>query len=392
MGEDRLVQSKRERLIRARKAAGLTQERFAEALGVERTTVVRWEAGDHEPRPPLWPKIARVLGLNLKTVPDLWQPPTAYPATSPNWPMESSAHPAGTDLVTVAQLRESVHQLDGLYDHVPSTALLAETGQRLGQIAFLSSHIPSGRIRRQLLAVEAAAAILMGQLVWDASQRRDHHSAGGYFTQAIRAARQLGDPVAEDHARLRYSFLALYGEKDAHKGLWRAAQVGATTSSSVLAGLGLLHAAEAHAMLQQAEQCEAALEAARRKFERISPVDPAGELFSYTQIDRMAGSCYLFLGDHDRAAAALTRTAAALHDRRKSRAIVLGNLTLAHLRQRHLDAATATLHSAMDVVEQTRAGGGLNVVFEAGRELSRWRHEPVVQDVYDRLMSLMTSG
>jgi hypothetical protein len=55
----------------------------------------------------------------------------------------------------------------------------------------------------------------------------------------------------------------------------------------------------------------------------------------------------------------------------KSRAIVLGNLSLAHLRQGELDAAAATLHEAIDVVEQTRGGGGLNVVFDAGRELRR---------------------
>ncbi|MDO3396993.1 helix-turn-helix transcriptional regulator [Nocardioides sp. SOB44] len=34
-----------------RRAAGLTQERLAAALGVDRTTLARWEAGTSRPRP-----------------------------------------------------------------------------------------------------------------------------------------------------------------------------------------------------------------------------------------------------------------------------------------------------------------------------------------------------
>jgi len=57
-----------------------------------------------------------------------------------------------------------------------------------------------------------------------------------------------------------------------------------------------------------------------------------------------------------------------------------------------LDAAAATLHEAIDLVETTRGGGGLNVVFTAGRELSAWRHDRTVQDVYDRLLALMAAA
>ena len=60
---------------------------------------------------------------------------------------------------------------------------------------FLATHAVSGRVRRELYAVEAEAAILMGQLVWDASQRRDHTSAQMYLNQAIQAARQVRDPA-----------------------------------------------------------------------------------------------------------------------------------------------------------------------------------------------------
>ena len=46
---------------------------------------------------------------------------------------------------------------------------------------------------------------------------------------------------------------------------------------------------------------------------------------------------------------------------------------------------------AVDVVEATRGGGGLNVVFNACRELRPCRNVDLVQDVYDRVMTLMTA-
>jgi hypothetical protein len=157
----------------------------------------------------------------------------------------SLAHPAGADLVAVAQLREQVRRLDEQYDQSPAAALIAETGQCLGQIGFLRTHARRTDVRRDLCAAHADAATLMGQLVWDASQRRDQATALAYYDQAVTAARSRGDRAAEGLALLRVSMVALYGHKDAHAGLaacQRTAEV-AGAASSVIAGLAVLHAA-----------------------------------------------------------------------------------------------------------------------------------------------------
>jgi len=51
----------RDRLAGRRRALGLTQEDLAAVLGVERSTVVRWEVGATEPLPWIRPKLARAL-------------------------------------------------------------------------------------------------------------------------------------------------------------------------------------------------------------------------------------------------------------------------------------------------------------------------------------------
>jgi hypothetical protein len=46
------------------------------------------------------------------------------------------------------------------------------------------------------------------------------------------------------------------------------------------------------------------------------------------------------------------------------------------------------LHQVIDLVELTGGAAGKRRAFAAGRQLTRWRNEPFVQDVQDRLLAL----
>jgi hypothetical protein len=109
----------------------MTIEAFAEHLGVAVRTVAKWEAQGPRIVPP----------------------------------------PRQRGLIAVAWLRQRVQDLDARYDISPSISLLPETGQCLGQVAVLRARATTAVVRRELYAVEAECATLMGQLVWDASQR-----------------------------------------------------------------------------------------------------------------------------------------------------------------------------------------------------------------------------
>lgn len=144
-------------------------------------------------------------------------------------------------------------------------------------------------------------------------------------------------------------------------------------------------------MLGERAACERALSHAETSLGKLSPTDAAIDLYSPSQLGRLAGSCYLFLSDAPRAIGILESTAGALTDRSKSRTIVLGNLALAYVRHRQLELAADTMHRAMDMVQQTWGGGGLTVIFGAAREMRPWRRENVVRDAYDRLLTLMAA-
>ncbi|MEV0733864.1 helix-turn-helix transcriptional regulator [Polymorphospora sp. NPDC050346] len=383
--------SKRVRFAQRRKAAGFTQEKLAERLMVERSTVVRWESGATEPQPWIRPALATALSVTA----DELQALLDEVVVAPDGPAERIsyvlAHPSSVDLVAVAYLRERIRDLDASYDGLPSTVLLGPAGQLHGQVTYLRAHAPNSRVRRALFEVEAESATFMGQLVWDVSQRRDHQAPVTYLDQAIHAARQVRDPNTEAYAVLRKSFVALYGETDPGKGLALAEEAAgiAAMCSPSLTGLALLHVAEARAMTGDLNACENTLRRAEAQLGRVDDCDIAAGHYTVTEFNRLAGSCYLHLKLPGRAEPILEQTSTALAGKKKSQAIALANLTLALIRQQKLDQAQATMHDTIDAVEVTRGGGGLNLAFAAGRELRPWRTEPWVQDINDRLLGLL---
>lgn len=388
------MKRKRERLAQRRLIVGYSQERLAEVLRIERSTVARWERAETEPQPWLRPRLAKALGISLEVLADLLADVVADQQGGNDRLDRALAQFVDADVDVAREIRSRVAQVAAAYETDPSASLLADAALCHAAAEFLLSQARDEPVRAELHAAASASATLMSQLVWDASHRRDYNGTVAYCDMAIEHAREYGDALAAAHAELRKGFAAMYGQADVRDptvGL-ASAQIAAEQSRSVsnaLSGLSLLHVGEAYAMLGEHRRCEQALSRAEDCFSRISRNDAGAEFFAPTQLGRMAGSCYLFLGHPERAESILKPTAAALHARPKTRSLVLGNLALAYLRQRQLDAATATLHEAIDLLENSRGGGGLTVVFSAGRELYPWRAEPAVQEVHDRLLALV---
>ncbi|MEW1824451.1 helix-turn-helix transcriptional regulator [Streptomyces sp. NPDC088196] len=383
--------AKRISFVQRRKATGFTQESLAEFLGVERSTVGRWEGAETEPQAYIRPKLARALKVSAEELQSLLDDITIADTKPSDRMTYALENPASADLVVVAYLHEQLRQLDESYDQESSTSLLGTAGQLHGQVRYLRENAGNPRVRRALYEVEANSATFLGQLTWDVSQRRDHGAPLGYFQEAVAAAKHAREPSTESYATLRMSFVALYGQKNAARGVTlaeRAAEVAKVVSPS-LTGLSLLHVAEGHAMTGALKECEDALKKAQAQFDRVHPDDVAAPYYTVNEYNRPAGSCYLALDLPERAEPILRMTSRALAAKKKSQAIALGNLTLAFIRQGKLDEAAATMHRTIDAVELTRGGGGLNLAFSAGRELRQWRSEAWALEINDRLLALM---
>jgi transcriptional regulator with XRE-family HTH domain len=119
---------RRQGLIRRRRMLGLSQQELAERVGVDRSTVVRWERAESSPHPWHRPRMARALKITAEELDDLLL--DRGPAEGPQTARleHAAANPAGIDLVSVACLRQQLTRVGAAYDTAPSSALLADAG------------------------------------------------------------------------------------------------------------------------------------------------------------------------------------------------------------------------------------------------------------------------
>jgi len=76
---------RRQHLVDARKSTGKTQEQIAAEVGVDRTTLGRWERNDGTPYPSQRPKYAEALGITMEELAALLSSMPAQRGEVPDW-------------------------------------------------------------------------------------------------------------------------------------------------------------------------------------------------------------------------------------------------------------------------------------------------------------------
>ena len=178
---------RRPRLVEARKAAGFTQESFAEAMDVGRSTVVRWEAGTNEPLPYIRPKLARVLGATMHELDELLAPADAQPQTGRTiqpWPAPSPSSDDEQDAIELVRRinasdvgDETLHRLEAMADELavaypktPPDILLGRIRQHLGYVSHLLDARMTLAEHRRLLVVGGWLSLLAATVHIDLNQ------------------------------------------------------------------------------------------------------------------------------------------------------------------------------------------------------------------------------
>ncbi|MGH3615774.1 MAG: helix-turn-helix domain-containing protein [Pseudonocardia sp.] len=169
---------RRERLIAARKAAGKSQEKIAELVGVDRTTVGTWERGEYTPRPDQRAAYAEAIGVTLEELAAMLSSVPASVGETPDWLVNYLAsEQSATELRAhepraVFGLLQSPPYVEALVgrvgdDGVSSTYLQRTVEQRL----YRQKRVRDGDLVLHVIQPEPAlhlavgdAAIMAGQL------------------------------------------------------------------------------------------------------------------------------------------------------------------------------------------------------------------------------------
>lgn len=371
---------RRAELAAARKAAGYTQEALAATLRVDRSTVIRWEAGQHVPVPYLWPKLVHVLGVSRERLQALLAddaPATPSPTTSPppiSQPVtledmkRRTLMGWGLATATAASLGVSADSAVGMADvkRLERSAARLHSldqmhgGDSLWQSAVAQAHdglqlLEYGRygdtVGRHLLAATGQLKICAGWLALDAGQ---HEAASSCFTDALAMSRQANDAQIETRAlaNLAYQSNVLSRPREALR--YAAGAEHAATGQGYTSRLGAipqLRLAIASALTGNASDVDRAVSRAHRKLERDSDVASQewSSFLSPLEIDGIEATCALELGRPARAECLLERVIAG-YAKQHARNLACWRVRLARARldSSNVDGAAEAAHAALD--------------------------------------------
>ncbi|MET8831477.1 helix-turn-helix transcriptional regulator [Streptomyces sp. NPDC004610] len=176
---------KRKRLAQRRKSSGYTQERFAEALSVDRSTVQRWERGEVDPHPHQWPRMASLLEVEPEELASILAPAPA------GLPLPRDER--GEDLaLSIRDMSRHLVALDNEMNGLPIADVAARSfkkvHRRLGEDAY------DGANEHDIQAAAAELAEVAGWALFDAEE---HAAARRFNQEALFLAQLSGDRSIE---------------------------------------------------------------------------------------------------------------------------------------------------------------------------------------------------
>ncbi|WP_054055534.1 helix-turn-helix domain-containing protein [Alloactinosynnema sp. L-07] len=387
--------NRRDAFAARREQMGYTQESFGAAVGVEFSTVGRWERGDLTPQPYRRHRIAKALDVSLDELGALLTPPRQTSTVAVVLPDPAEADDMNRrDLLRLFSMTGALLALpaeETALGDVDRLAAAARTGMvdtaGAAEFAQLNSHLwrvfalsptkaqvlPLARaqldvltaslrrpqtpaIRRQLCELTADLYQLAGEIFFDGDRYTD---AAHCYALAATAGKEAAASDLWACALTRHAFIAVYERRfaeavpllDLAANLARRGDPALSTRQWIAAVQ-----AETFAGLGDLDACQRALDTAAEVQHLRGSVHNGGWLrFDGSRLAEERGTCYVNLGRYDLAEAALTDALAGdLTARRK--AGVLTDLAMIGVHRRDPDQVTNYVDAALATARQTGSG------------------------------------
>ena len=160
---------RRERLIAARKAAGRTQERVAELIGVDRTTIGTWERGEYTPRPDQRAAYAEAIGVTLDELHAMLSSAPAASGEIPDWLMnylvseQSASEMQAHEPRAIFGLLQTPAYVEALASRVADTGVSANYVQHtVEQRLYRQKRVRDGDLVLHVIQPEPALHLVVG--------------------------------------------------------------------------------------------------------------------------------------------------------------------------------------------------------------------------------------
>jgi transcriptional regulator with XRE-family HTH domain len=375
-------------------ALGLSQDDLAQHLGVERSTVVRWEAGKTGPRPYLRPILAEALRVTVDQLDDLLCAAAEgdiedvhrreFTGLATGIALSRLIRPRFGSRIGMSEVRQLLHRtarLRRLDDHLGGMDTYDVYASEMKATAKLAKDAGySSATSRALMGILAEQTQMAGWAAFDAGRQAD---ARRHYRDALTAAQESRDPGLVGNT---LAFMA-YEKADVEIATASCEAVGTAVTPRVRA---LLQERRAwtHAVAGDADKADRALSEA---IEAIADTQAGASEPDWVfwvdeiEVQIMAGRCWTELRRPDRAVGTL-ESALGRYDDTHARDKALYSTWLAHayLDASEVEQAATVVDHAMDIaagVGSVRPGARIATVM---RRLREHRRLPAVAAVLDR--------
>jgi transcriptional regulator with XRE-family HTH domain len=393
--------ARRHHLASRRKSLGYSQEHLAAELGVDRTTVGRWERGETDPQPYVRAGLCKALKVtpaeldtlisfdrdhekllparrdafgNTGVVPSpdpMGEPDDMHrrellrllsvAAVTVTMPGEASIVRSGVlgaaDLTQYAALNAHLWQVYGMSQAKRQVYPLV-----CQQLAVLTRQMGTSQpraIHRQLCTLACDLFQLAGEISFDGNRYTD---AAHCYALAATAGREAQANDQWACALTRQAFVSMYDNQHGQAAdiLTAAARVTRHGDSQLCTRhwIAAVHA-QAHASLGNSKECDRALDIASNVLNLTGSVSPGGWLrFDGSRLAEERGTCYLATGQNAKAEIALTEALSQANSPRR-RASILTDLAILGTRQRDTAQLLHYANAAVDLADQAGSPGYL---------------------------------
>lgn len=386
-----MQQGRRSRLAQRRKSVGLSQDGLAELLGVERSTVVRWETGRTAPQPWVRPHLADALAVTLDQVHDLLGMGdqsggddvdrrefnslatglALAPLVRPRFGRVGSSE--------VLQLQRRTARLRRLDDHlggIDTYQVYASEVRATEQLVERASY--NGETAHGLAGVLAEQAQMAGWAAFDGGRYAD---ARRHYGDAMRAAQDAAEPGLIGNT---LAFMA-YEDADVDLATASCREAGDRVTPRVRALLNERRA-RTHARSGDADATDRALgDAVEAVRTQASEPEPDWVFWvDDVEVEIMSGRCWTELRQPHRAVSILSSALERYDDTHaRDKALYLTWLAQAHMYDGEIERATDVTAQAIDLtagVGSVRPGERVGMLLRA---LQPHRKVPAVASLYE---------
>lgn len=394
--------ARRQHLADRRRSLGHSQESLAEKLGVDRSTVARWERGECGPQPVIRPVLAALLQVTREELEVLLSSADSPPAS----PFSSTRVVTGpvvtapdvdlcecddmkrrellrllsvtgtlvalpqTDNTETSQVAPPAQALDldqyeQLNIHLWQTFALSQSkrlvypmvGQQLRLLTASLEEAKTAALHQRLCTLACDLYQLAGEIFFDSNRYTD---AAFCYTLAANAGQEAGSHDLWACALTRHAFVSMYERRfpQAASMLSMAARVAARgdTQLSTRQWVAAVQA-QGFAALGDLDACNRALDTADQVRTLSGPVAGSGWLrFDGSRLAEERGTCYLQLGRADLAESALSEALNRAVSLRR-RGSVLTDLAMLGIQCHDVDQVLHYGGAAVALAEQTQSSG-----------------------------------